>query len=78
MTAKSDVALRGQAERLRSHLLAHPELSPVDVGMSLATTRSQFDRRATVLAADRQALLDGLARHWRPVHPAERRCKAGC
>ena len=61
VTAKSEVALRGQAERLRTHLLAHPELGLVDVGMSLATTRSQFDRRATVLAADRRALLDGLA-----------------
>ena len=32
--AKSDAALRAQAERLRAHLVARPELDPLDVAYS--------------------------------------------
>ncbi|MFE6689180.1 type I polyketide synthase [Streptomyces sp. NPDC057743] len=61
LSARSEPALRAQARRLGAHLLDHPELSPLDVGFSLATTRSAFPHRAAVVAADRDALLTGLA-----------------
>ena len=61
VSGKGEAALRAQAGRLRSHLLAHPELDLADVGLSLATTRARFDARAAILAADRDELLAGLA-----------------
>ncbi|WP_447007722.1 SDR family NAD(P)-dependent oxidoreductase [Saccharothrix isguenensis] len=61
VSAKSDSALRAQADRLRSRLLARPELDVVDVGFSLVTTRGQFDQRAAVIASDRDGVLAGLA-----------------
>ncbi|WP_394831346.1 type I polyketide synthase [Pendulispora rubella] len=61
LSAKSEAALRAQAERLRAHLVQHPELRAVDVAFSLATTRSHFEHRAAFVAADRDALLDALA-----------------
>ncbi|HWO24080.1 MAG TPA: type I polyketide synthase, partial [Kofleriaceae bacterium] len=61
VSARSEAALRAQAARLRAHLAAHPALALTDVAYSLATTRSQLAHRAVVVAAERQALLDGLA-----------------
>ncbi|WP_312887106.1 SDR family NAD(P)-dependent oxidoreductase, partial [Actinocrinis puniceicyclus] len=61
VSAKSDVALRGQAGRLRAHLLARPELGVRDVGFSAATSRARFDQRAAVVAGGREDLLSGLA-----------------
>ncbi len=60
LSAKTEPALRAGAERLAAHLRADPELSPVDVAFSLATTRSLFEHRAVVTVPDRQALLAGL------------------
>ncbi|KJS57910.1 hypothetical protein VM95_36705, partial [Streptomyces rubellomurinus] len=40
VSARTDVALRAQAERLRSHLLAKPELSVADVAFSATTSRA--------------------------------------
>ncbi len=53
MSARSEAALRGQAERLREHLAARPELALVDVAYSLATTRSHLEHRAAMVAHDR-------------------------
>ncbi|WP_041997462.1 type I polyketide synthase, partial [Streptomyces sp. AcH 505] len=53
-------ALRGQAARLLSYVRARPELTLLDGAFSLATTRSQFDRRAAVVAGDRDSLLRAL------------------
>ncbi|MFB7637110.1 type I polyketide synthase, partial [Streptomyces sp. NPDC056149] len=61
LSAKSEAALRAQARRLVAHVLDHPELSPLDVGFSLATTRAGLDHRAAVVGADRAALVAGLA-----------------
>ncbi|AKT41248.1 type I polyketide synthase [Chondromyces crocatus] len=60
LSAKSEEALRAQAEQLRCHLEAHPELCPSDVGYTLATARSQFEHRAALVVASRDELLDAL------------------
>ncbi|GAB3740444.1 hypothetical protein GCM10027598_70200 [Amycolatopsis oliviviridis] len=53
-----DQALKAQAERLREHVEA---LDPVDVGLSLATTRSAHSHRAVVLGTEQSELDSGLA-----------------
>ncbi len=60
LSARSEKALRAQADRLRSYVAARPELSPADVGFSVATTRALLDHRAVVVASDRDELLAGL------------------
>ncbi|WP_432280742.1 type I polyketide synthase [Streptomyces luomodiensis] len=60
VSGKSAAALRAQARRLLAHLEAGPGPRPVDVGLSLATTRAQLDHRAVVRGHDRDALLAGL------------------
>ncbi|XNM96390.1 SDR family NAD(P)-dependent oxidoreductase [Streptomyces sp. Inha503] len=59
LSARSADAVRAQAARLRDHLAANPELSPVDVAHSLAS-RSVFEHRAVVLGPDRDTLMQGL------------------
>ncbi|MFI2239383.1 SDR family NAD(P)-dependent oxidoreductase [Streptomyces chrestomyceticus] len=61
LSARTPEALRAQAGRLRQFLLERPELDLVDVGFSLATTRTAFDHRAVVQGTDRDGLLAGLA-----------------
>src|SRR5262249_26992585 len=61
LSGRSEAALRAQAERLREHLEARPELSLVDVAYSLATTRSHFEHRAALVAGGRGALIDALS-----------------
>ncbi|QKV91028.1 SDR family NAD(P)-dependent oxidoreductase [Streptomyces sp. NA02950] len=60
VSGRGEGALRAQAERLRAYVVARPELSPVDIGYSLALSRSAFSHRATVVGSDREALLSGL------------------
>ncbi|WP_199536798.1 type I polyketide synthase, partial [Spongiactinospora gelatinilytica] len=59
VSARSEAGLREQAGRLAEHLRANPELEPSDVAVSL-TARAALERRAVVVAGDREALLDGL------------------
>jgi acyl transferase domain-containing protein/NADPH:quinone reductase-like Zn-dependent oxidoreductase/acyl carrier protein len=61
LSAKSDAALRAQAARLRADLVARADVDVFDVGFSLATTRARFERRAAVVAGDRDGLLSGLS-----------------
>ncbi|WP_039947849.1 ketoacyl-synthetase C-terminal extension domain-containing protein, partial [Streptomyces sp. NRRL S-118] len=61
VSARTGAALRAQAERLRTHLAARPELSVADVAFSTATSRASLDHRAAVVAADREELLAALA-----------------
>ncbi|MFB7267752.1 beta-ketoacyl synthase N-terminal-like domain-containing protein, partial [Streptomyces nojiriensis] len=61
LSAKDPQALREQAARLAAHVAEHPGLSPVDVGYALATSRTALDRRAAVVAEDREGFLAGLA-----------------
>ncbi|WP_179957070.1 type I polyketide synthase, partial [Amycolatopsis anabasis] len=60
LSAKTPDALRAQADRLRTFVESRPELTPVDVGFSLATTRSALERRAVLTGADRAELLADL------------------
>ena len=61
LSAKTEPALREQAARLAAHLRRDPELDPLDVSRSLLDTRPSFARRAAVLGADRERLLEGLS-----------------
>ncbi|MFK0259618.1 SDR family NAD(P)-dependent oxidoreductase, partial [Streptomyces sp. NPDC090445] len=61
LSAKDPEALREQAARLAAHAADHPELSLTDIGYSLATSRTALDRRAAVVAEDRDGFLAGLA-----------------
>ncbi|KJK55423.1 beta-ketoacyl synthase, partial [Saccharothrix sp. ST-888] len=57
LSAKTADGVKAQASRL---LAAADGLDPVDVGFSLATTRSLFSHRAAVVGRGRDELLDGL------------------
>ncbi|MGW5449351.1 SDR family NAD(P)-dependent oxidoreductase, partial [Streptomyces asiaticus] len=57
LSARSAEALRGQAAALAERVGGASELSPVDVGWSLVTTRSVFEHRAVVVGDDRAELL---------------------
>ncbi|AOS63988.1 acyl transferase domain-containing protein/acyl carrier protein [Actinoalloteichus hymeniacidonis] len=60
LSARTADALREQARRLRDRVLADPEVSIADIGLSLATTRSALEHRAAVIGADRADLVRGL------------------
>ncbi|MGW4774833.1 SDR family NAD(P)-dependent oxidoreductase [Nocardia sp. NPDC004278] len=60
ISARDRAGLAAQAARLSAHLEHSPEWEPVDVGFSLATTRSLFEHRAAVLGSDRTELMAGL------------------
>ncbi|MFF2851894.1 SDR family NAD(P)-dependent oxidoreductase [Streptomyces sp. NPDC058001] len=60
VSARTAEGLIGQAERLGEFIQIRPELDPVDVGFSLATSRAVLEHRAVVLGRDRDGLLDGL------------------
>ncbi|WP_106194602.1 type I polyketide synthase [Umezawaea tangerina] len=60
LSGKTPEALRGQAAKLKSHLAAHPDVRPVDVAFSLATSRTLLDHRAALVAADHDELLTAL------------------
>jgi acyl transferase domain-containing protein/surfactin synthase thioesterase subunit/D-arabinose 1-dehydrogenase-like Zn-dependent alcohol dehydrogenase/acyl carrier protein len=61
LSARSEGALAGQAARLRAHLDARGDLSPLDLAYSLATTRSHFEYRACLGTEGLGAALDDLA-----------------
>ncbi|WP_425385681.1 acyltransferase domain-containing protein, partial [Streptomyces marokkonensis] len=60
LSAKSQPALRAQADRLRDHLSTHPNLSLPDAARALVTTRSAFTHRAAVVASSRTTALEAL------------------
>jgi acyl transferase domain-containing protein/D-arabinose 1-dehydrogenase-like Zn-dependent alcohol dehydrogenase/acyl carrier protein len=61
LSGKNDAALRAQAEELRARVAADSDLTPLDVGFSLATGRARFDHRAVILAERREEFLPKLA-----------------
>jgi acyl transferase domain-containing protein/thioesterase domain-containing protein len=60
LSGKSADALRDQAARLGEWVDSKPQIEPLDVGLSLATTRSAFERRAVIVGEGRDELLSGL------------------
>ncbi|MCM2426166.1 type I polyketide synthase [Streptomyces sp. RKAG337] len=64
LSAKGAAGLRAQAARLHAHVTDRPDLSAADIGLSLATSRTQLSHRAALVAdsrADLLAALEGLA-----------------
>lgn len=61
ISAKDERALLAQAARLSAHLSAVPDLSTVDVGLSLAGRCTTFAHRAVLLGGDRKALAQELS-----------------
>ena len=60
VSAKSEGALRAQAQRLRAHLRANPEIDQADLAFTLARGRAQHEHRAVAVASDRDELLRAL------------------
>ncbi|MFF9352725.1 SDR family NAD(P)-dependent oxidoreductase [Streptomyces sp. NPDC014734] len=60
LSGRSAEALRAQAGRLLAHVEHFPGQRPLDLGHSLATTRTALDHRAVVVGRDRDALVAGL------------------
>ncbi len=56
----TEATLRAQAQRLAAHARERSGLSADDLGLSLATTRTAFEHRAVVLAADLDSLVEGV------------------
>ncbi|MET9567489.1 beta-ketoacyl synthase N-terminal-like domain-containing protein, partial [Streptomyces tauricus] len=71
LSAKSAAALRDQAARLAAHSERHPDHTPADIGLALATTRTAFDHRAVLLAPDRARAVERLTRYATGTEPAE-------
>ncbi|WP_434391513.1 SDR family NAD(P)-dependent oxidoreductase [Melittangium boletus] len=60
LSARSEAALRAQAQALATRLEAAAELALGDVAHGLATQRTHFEHRALVVARERAELLAGL------------------
>ncbi|MEU0478947.1 beta-ketoacyl synthase N-terminal-like domain-containing protein, partial [Streptosporangium sp. NPDC006013] len=60
MSGKTAGAVRDQARVLHAELLSRPDLSPADVGFSLATTRTVFPHRTVISATSRTEFLGAL------------------
>ncbi|ALG12162.1 acyl transferase domain-containing protein/acyl carrier protein [Kibdelosporangium phytohabitans] len=60
LSGRDAKALRAQARSLLDRVVAQPGADAVDVGFSLATTRSAFEHRAVVLGGDRAELVRNL------------------
>ncbi|MFF1909814.1 SDR family NAD(P)-dependent oxidoreductase, partial [Kitasatospora sp. NPDC058218] len=60
VSAATPEALPAQAGRLLAFVESRPELEPLEVACSLATTRAALERRVVVVGSDRAELLAGL------------------
>ncbi|WP_055532098.1 type I polyketide synthase [Streptomyces graminilatus] len=62
LSARTPEALRAHAGRLLDHAHRYPDLSALDLGHSLATTRPAFEHRAVLFGTERDELLTELSR----------------
>ena len=62
LSARSERALRAQAQQLRRHVVSGPAATPSEIGHALATTRTTFGHRAVIVADNREDFLHGLDR----------------
>ncbi|MER6531984.1 type I polyketide synthase [Streptomyces sp. NPDC001508] len=60
LSAATEPALRAQAAALHRHMATNPSTGILDLGFSLATTRSRLGHRAVLLGRDRDGVLEGL------------------
>jgi polyene macrolide polyketide synthase len=60
LSAKSEEALKMQAQRLHTHLEANPELDVADLAFTLARGRAQLEHRAAAVAGDHDEVLRAL------------------
>jgi acyl transferase domain-containing protein/NADP-dependent 3-hydroxy acid dehydrogenase YdfG len=60
LSAKSEAALRAQADRLGAFVAEHLDVDLAGVGFSLATERSAMEYRAAVIGADHHTMAAGL------------------
>ncbi|MFE3553306.1 SDR family NAD(P)-dependent oxidoreductase [Streptomyces sp. NPDC059193] len=60
VSGRDEAALREQAGRLADWAGAHPEVPVADVAVTAARHRSQFESRASVVAADSAGLVEAL------------------
>ncbi|GAA3463317.1 type I polyketide synthase [Saccharothrix longispora] len=61
VSGRGAAALRAKAEQLMAHVDEEPDGSLADIGFSLATTRSAFDRRAVLIGSRSPHFVRGLA-----------------
>ncbi|WP_159056761.1 type I polyketide synthase, partial [Streptomyces yokosukanensis] len=61
LSARTEESLQAQAERLLTHLRAHPDQRAEDISRTLATGRAALEHRAVVLAGDHSDALADLA-----------------
>ncbi|WP_285620578.1 type I polyketide synthase [Kineosporia sp. NBRC 101677] len=61
LSGRTADALSGQAHRLAEFCGARDDVPVVDLGWSLATTRSVFEQRAVVVGTSREELLSGVS-----------------
>ncbi|MDT8916316.1 SDR family NAD(P)-dependent oxidoreductase [Amycolatopsis sp. PS_44_ISF1] len=61
VSGRGAAALRARAEQLMSYVDEEPDGSLADIGFSLATTRSAFDRRAVLIGSRSPQFVRGLA-----------------
>ncbi|WP_433073808.1 type I polyketide synthase [Dactylosporangium sp. CA-052675] len=60
LSARDAASLTAQAARWSAFVAEHPDLRPADLAYSSAVARAALERRAVVVAPDRQTLADGL------------------
>ncbi|WP_371557891.1 SDR family NAD(P)-dependent oxidoreductase [Streptomyces longwoodensis] len=60
VSGRTEPALRAQAHALATAVRSEPAVRPLDLAYGLATTRTAFEHRAVLLAADRDGVLNAL------------------